>query len=139
MIWQTVLIGVLGACAGGVISWGAVALIIGLGIVPRYASLTKTAEHVRLYETVCTLGVFFGNLAFLYQGNLHLGTPGFLVYGLCAGIFLGSWIIALGEVVDVYAIMARRLGITRGIPLIILSMAVGKSLGSLLFFYKGWW
>lgn len=139
MIWQIVLLGVLGACAGGVISSGAVALIIGLGIIPRYASLTRTAEHVRLYETVCMLGVFSGNLAFFYEGNLHLGTPGFLVYGLCAGIFLGSWIIALGEVVDIYAIMARRLGITRGIPIIIISMALGKTVGSLLFYYKGWW
>lgn len=139
MIWQILLLGVLGVCAGGVISSGAVALIIGLGIIPRYASLTRTAEHVRLYEAVCMLGVFSGNLAFFYQGNLHLGTAGLLVYGLCAGIFLGSWIIALGEVVDIYAIMARRLGITRGIPIIIISMALGKTVGSLLFYYKGWW
>lgn len=139
MIWQMVLLVVLGVSAGGVISAGAVALIIGLGIIPRYASLTRTAEHVRLYEMTCMIGVFLGNLAFFYQGNLHWGTAGFLVYGLCAGIFLGGWIVALGEVVDIYAIMARRLGITRGIPMIIISMALGKTLGSLLFYYKGWW
>lgn len=139
MIWQMVFLAVLGVCAGSVIASGAVALIIGLGIIPRYASLTRTAEHVRLYETVCMLGVFLGNIAFLYEGTIPLGTPGFLVYGLCAGIFLGSWIIALGEVVDIYAIMARRLGLSRGIPFIIISMAAGKTLGSLIFFYKGWW
>ena len=61
---------------------------------------------------------------------------GSCVYGLFSGLFLGSWVIALGEVIDVYAITMRRLGIVQGIQYLILSMALGKILGSLLFFYR---
>ena len=45
---------------------------------------------------------------------------------------------ALGEVVNVFAIMARRLKIRQGTGWMICAMALGKTLGSLLFFQKGW-
>lgn len=85
------------------------------------------------------LGAFLGNLLYLYQGGISLGTAGLVLMGIFSGIFLGSWIIALGEVVNVFSVLARRLELTRGIGLIILSIALGKTLGSLFFFWKGWW
>lgn len=129
----------IGLCAGIIVSSGAVALIIGLNIIPRYAGITKTAQYVMLYENICIAGVLTGTFLSFYNGILPLGTPGLFLYGICSGIFLGSWIIALGEVVDIFAITVRRIGLTRGMPLIIISMALGKALGSLLFFWKGWW
>ena len=50
--------------------------MIGLGIIPRYAGITRTADHVEWYENVCMLGVFLGSLACLYDGNLPFGVPG---------------------------------------------------------------
>lgn len=131
-------LGFLGICMGMIIASGVVAFIISLGIVPRYAGITRTAQRVRLYEDFSMLGAFLGNLLFLYSGRIPLGTVGLAVWGIFSGIFLGSWIIALGEVVNIFSIMARRIGLTRGIGLIIIAMAVGKALGSLLFFWKGW-
>lgn len=134
-----ILLGAVGISLGFVVASGAVALIIGLGIIPRYAGLTKTADKVLLYENMCMLGAFLGNLAYLYRGELPLGTTGLVLYGICSGIFLGSWIVALGEVVNIFAILIRRLRLKHGLPVIILVMAVAKTLGSLLYFYKGWW
>lgn len=131
-------LGFLGLCFGIVVASGAAAFIISLGIVPRYAQITKTAKRVHLYEDCSMLGAFVGNVLFLYSGRVSLGNMGLAVYGIFAGIFLGSWIIALGEVVNIFSIMARRIGITRGIGWIIIVMAVGKTLGSLIFFWKGW-
>ena len=131
-------LGFLGLCFGIVVASGAAAFIISLGIVPRYAQITKTAKRVQLYEDCSMLGAFVGNVLFLYSGRVSLGNMGLAVYGIFAGIFLGSWIIALGEVVNIFSIMARRIGITRGIGWIIIVMAVGKTLGSLIFFWKGW-
>ncbi|MCI6044432.1 stage V sporulation protein AB [bacterium] len=131
-------LGFLGICFGIVVASGAAAFIISLGIVPRYAGITRTAQNVRLYEDCSMLGAFLGNVLFLYSGRLPLGNVGLAIYGIFAGVFLGSWIIALGEVVNIFSIMARRIGITKGIGLIIIVMAVGKTLGSLLFFWKGW-
>ena len=131
-------LGFLGLCFGIVVASGAAAFIISLGIVPRYAQITRTAKRVQLYEDCSMLGAFVGNVLFLYSGRVSLGNMGLAVYGIFAGMFLGSWIIALGEVVNIYSIMARRIGITRGIGWIIIVMAVGKTLGSLFFFWKGW-
>lgn len=135
---EFLLLGLIGLSLGFFVSSGAAALMIGLGIIPRYAGISRTADYVQWYENVCMLGIFLGNLACLYDGHLLIGTAGLALYGLFAGIFLGSWIIALGEVVNVYAITMRRLGIVKGIQYLILSMAAGKILGSLLYFYMGW-
>ena len=131
-------LGFLGICFGIIVASGAAAFVISLGLVPRYAGITRTAQNVRLYEDCSMLGAFLGNVLFLYSGRLSLGNAGLAIYGVFAGVFLGSWIIALGEVVNIFSIMASRIGITKGIGLIIIVMAVGKTLGSLLFFWKGW-
>lgn len=131
-------LGFIGLCAGMVVASGVVAFIISLGIVPRYAGITRTAQHVRFYEDCSMLGAFLGNILFLYGGRIPAGNVGLALFGIFSGIFLGSWIIALGEVVNIFSIMARRIGLTRGIGLIIIAMALGKTLGSLLFFWKGW-
>ena len=59
------------------------------------------------------------------------------VFWLFAGIYLGSWIIALGEVVNLFSILCRRIGLTRGLPFVILCMAAGKIAGSLYYFASG--
>ena len=128
----------VGLFAGGVIASGVVAFIISLGIVPRYAGITKTADKVRLYENCAMAGAFLGNLVWIYRIPLPVGEVGLTICGLMFGVFLGSWIIALGEVVNIYAIVVRRVGLTVGIGVVILAMVFGKTLGSLLFFWKGW-
>ncbi len=136
MTWLLVF---LGLSFGGIVASGVVALIISLGVIPRYAAITRTAKRIRLYEDCSVLGAFVGNLFYLYQGSLPLGLWAVILFGLASGFFLGGWIVALGEVVNIYAILIRRLGLTWGLSLLILAMAVGKTLGSLLFFLKGWW
>lgn len=129
------LLGVVGLCMGMTIASGVVAFIISLGIVPRFAGITRSATRVRLYEECSMVGAVLGNLLFLYQEALPLGNAGLAVYGSFSGIFLGSWVVALGEVVNIYAILVRRIGLVKGIGLVILSMALGKVVGSLWFFF----
>ena len=43
--------------------------------------------------------------------------------------------VALGEVVNIYAILVRRIGLVKGIGLVILSLALGKVAVSLWFFF----
>ena len=129
---REIFLGMLGLCMGTTIASGVVAFIISLGIVPR---ITGSAAQVRLYEECSMLGAVLGNVVFLYQRALPLGNPGLAVYGSFSGIFLGSWVVALGEVVNIYAILIRRIGLVKGIGLVILSMALGKVVGSLWFFF----
>ena len=44
---------------------------------------------------------------------------------------------ALGEVVNLFSILCRRIGLTRGLPFVILCMAAGKIAGSLYYFASG--
>ena len=129
------LLGAVGLCMGMPIASGVVAFIISLGIVPRFAGITRSATRVRLYEDCSMVGAVLGNLLFLYQEALPLGNAGLAVYGSFSGIFLGGWVVALGEVVNIYAILVRRIGLVKGIGLVILSMALGKVAGSLWFFF----
>lgn len=42
-MWQQIIMGIIGLCAGFAIASGAVALVIGLGIIPRYAGRHQDA------------------------------------------------------------------------------------------------
>lgn len=130
--------GLIGLSLGFFVSSGAAALLIGLGIIPRYAGITRTAHRICWYENCCILGLLTGNFLYLSDIRIPLGSAGLILYGIFSGIFLGSWIIALGEVIDVYAVTMRRLGIVKGIQLLILAMAAGKTAGTLFYFWKGW-
>ncbi len=135
MWYGQILAGIVGLCGGTLAATALAAFIIGLGIVPRYAGITHTAQHLLLYEDCLVLGSIAGNVISVYGIDLPFGRWGLLFAGLFFGIFLGSWIIALGEVVNVFAIMARRIGIKKGVGLIVLSIAIGKVLGSLFQFF----
>ena len=124
---RELLAGIVGLCGGMVVATALAAFIIGLGMIPRYAGVTHTGNHLLFYENSLMLGSFLGNLFLLYRIHINLGI-------WCVAL-VGSWVIALGEVVNVFAIMARRVGLTKGAGLVILSIAVGKVLGSLVQFF----
>ena len=101
-----------GLSLGFFIASGLVALVIGLGIVTRYAGITKTAGSLRFYECCCMAGALFGDL-------FSLGTFSFSLPSWTAGVF---WLFA---------------GIYLGLPFVILCMAAGKIAGSLYYFASG--
>ena len=136
-MWQQIGMAVVGFGGGMIAAGGMVALLIGLGITPRFAGITHTADRILLYEDFTMLGAVVGNVLQLYEPSLAVGKIGLAVYGLGAGMFLGAWILALAEMVDVFPIAIRRLKIKVGVPLIIVAVAAAKICGSLLYFYQG--
>ena len=113
-------------------------LMIGLSIIPRYAGITHTADHILLYEDITFWGTELGNLFFLFHWNIRFGTPFLILYGLFSGIFLGGWIMALAEMADIFPIFARRSRFQRGLSFTILCIAAGKTVGALIYYYNGW-
>lgn len=138
MVLIHVFLGVLGLFSGIVIASGVIALLIGLNIIPRYAGITHTADKIVLYENSAMAGAFVGNLITLFPMSIPIGGIGTGLFGLFGGIFLGSWIMALTEMLDIVPIMARRIGLICGMGFIVLSTAIGKTLWSMLFYYKRW-
>lgn len=133
-----ILLGIIGFSSGLVVAGGVIALIVGLGIVTRYVGITHTGRHLRLYEDFALLGGVFGVLLTVYNMPVPLGSFGLILLGIGSGIYVGSWILALAEIVNIFPIMTRRIGMVKGMSMAIISMAVGKVLGSLMHFYMRW-
>lgn len=125
-MWQQIFLGFAGICSGVIIAGGAVGLMIGLSILPRYAGITHTADSILLYEDMTLLGFVLGNLFWIFEISLPLGVPFLILYGVFSGIFLGSWILALAEVADVFPVFSRRIRLTEGFPAIIIAIAAGN-------------
>jgi len=83
-------------------------------------------------------GAVFGNLLTIYAIRLPAGGLFANGIGLFGGIYLGSWIIALTEVIDMFPVLSKKSNIKVAIGVIVLAIAVGKSVFSLLYYYKGW-
>ena len=136
---MTVLLAVLGICGGLGVSWGTVSFLTGLKIIPRYGKITNTEERIRLYEDAAVLGTLTGTILYLYGGRIPAGIGLVTVIGILAGIFQGSWIIALGEIADVFPVLLKKTGLQDKKAFVIYIVAAGKIAGSLLFFRKGWY
>ncbi len=129
---------IVGVSAGLVTSAGVFALITVIGIIPRLAGRSRTASYIRLYEWMIILGGVLGTLEFFAERPLKVGNIELLVFGLGSGIFVSCLTMSLAETLDVFPIMVRRLRLKVGFPWITLAFALGKSIGALLFFWKGW-
>lgn len=137
-MWAQIIMAIIGLAGGTVAAGGMVALLIGLGITPRFAGITHTADAILTYEDVTMLGAVAGCVVPLSGVSIPLGGWGLAVFGVFAGIFLGAWVLALAEMVDIFPIVIRRMKLKMGIPTLIVTIAIAKVLGSLYYFYKGW-
>ncbi|RHR24735.1 stage V sporulation protein AB [Clostridium sp. AF19-22AC] len=133
-----IILAVIGLSGGLVVAGGLFSFIIELGVVADFADRTHTAEHILLYEDCVAIGGIAGNLISVFQIHIPNGAWLLPVFGLLAGIFVGCWSMALAEILNVFPIFVRRLKIVRYISVFVVSMALGKGLGSLLFFFKRW-
>lgn len=138
MLGKQVLLGILGLSSGIVIAGGLFALIVELGVIADFADRTHTANQILLYENCAALGGIAGNILSVFHPQL--GYLNFLLpfLGLLSGIFVGAWSMALAEVLNVFPIFIRRLKIIRYTSAFILSMAIGRGLGAMLYLVKGW-
>ena len=132
MLAKQMLLGLIGLSAGLVIAGGTFAFITWLGLITRFATKTKTASNMLLYEDMVVLGAAFGNLLYIYRFNLPIGNLGIVVFGVFSGMFEGCISVALAEVIQTFPIFASRAKIKIGIPYILLSLALGKGVGTVI-------
>lgn len=132
------LLGLIGLCSGGIVSAGLISFIVGLGVISDFADRTHTGASVGLYEDSIILGGSVANVFWLYRIQFSDALWLLVIFGLLAGIFVGCWAMALAEMLNVFPIFVRRAKIVRSIPYLILSIAIGKGLGLLWFFWNGW-
>ena len=144
---------IIGASYGMLAAAGVFTVLVAVGLVPRFAGKTHTAKKVLLYEEMVILGTVVGTLLSVFpeywqiaafwqqrypeQMQLWNGIGSCIqaVFGLFSGMFIGCLALAIAEMLDSIPIFTRRISFRHGIGLAILSMAVGKLCGSLLYFW----
>lgn len=125
----------IGISAGGVIAAGVFAFLAIIGVFPRLIGKTKTHRHILLYETVIIVGGVLGNLSDIYEIPIHWGGNLLLgIFGLSVGIFVGCLVMSLAETLKALPTINRRIHLAVGLQYVILSIGVGKLVGSLIYF-----
>lgn len=134
MIIKYILLGILCIGGGGLAAAGIFALITTVGIVNRYAKVTHTSRHLRLYEEMIIWGASLGNLWLLLEVPVLLGTAGTMIFGLMAGVYVGSFAVCLAENIKAIPVFVRRTRMASGLGWLILALALGKGIGGLIYY-----
>ena len=133
----------LGTSAGGVIAAGVFAFLAVIGVFPRLIAYLGERKSMLFSETCMILGGVIGNVADLFYKWLNevsffpipwISPTLLLIGGIASGIFVGALVMSLAETLKALPVFARRVRFSIGIQYVILAIAVGKSLGSLIYF-----
>ena len=131
------LLGAVGFMSGLAVAGGTFALIVAISVVPRIIGMSHTAKQLFRYENMIILGGIAGNLITVFPAiRIPLGSPMLILFGLGSGIQVGCLVMALAEIMNVFPIIFRRVKLKVGMQWVITSLAVGKVLGGLLYFYR---
>ena len=138
MLVKEILLTIIGLSGGMIVAGGLFGFVVSLGVISDFADRTHTGNRVRLYERALALGGSLGNIIHIYKIPVPAGHWLLAVFGIFAGVFVGGWAMALAETLNVFPIFMRRAKLVGCIPYIILSIAIGKGIGSLIYFWFGW-
>lgn len=127
---------VFGLSSGIIVGSGVVAILTLVGTIPRMAQVSKTKEYIYIYECLLIIGTFLGSLISIQNMGISLSKFEVVVCGIAYGIFVGFLSSGLTEILDYIPVVTRRLKI----PIIyfkyiIISMLLGKVIGSLIGWY----
>ncbi len=121
----------LGLAGGLAVGSGFVAFLTVLGIIPRLTQLTKTMKMIVWYQWAVVLGALIGGFASLRDPSLYLSPFILIPLGAAGGVFVGMMAAALTEVLNVFPILAKRIGLEEKIVILMMAFVFGKIFGSL--------
>lgn len=156
MFIRQMLMAVLGASFGFIVSGGVFTVLISVGLIPRFAGKMHIAKHIFILEEMVVLGTLAGDFLSVFgdygklgewalshrifgaqatEGVWHaLGNLLLILFGVFSGIFVGCLALAIAEMLNTIPIFARRIGFRHGLGFAILAVALGKLAGSLIYF-----
>lgn len=156
MMWiRYVVMALFAFCGGAIVAGGVFTVLLAIGLVPRFAGKTHTAKKIYLYEEMIVLGTIFGSFLSIYDRLSQLGrfmvenigidsfvwqgvgTVLLIICGIFSGMFVGSLALATAEMLDTIPIFTRRIHFQKGLGIMVCSIAVGKVIGSLIYFIYG--
>jgi stage V sporulation protein AB len=121
----------VGFAGGLAVGAGFVAFLTVLKVIPRLTQLTKTMKMIHHYELAIVIGVVTGGWLGLQNSVLSISKLFLLPIGLADGIFNGMLAAALTEVLNVFPLLSKRIGIEEKIVYLLMAIVLGKIAGSL--------
>lgn len=138
----------VGISSGSFVSGGVFTTLIALGLLPRFAGKTHTEHHVLFYENAVVCGTWIAMLVTVWPALgwvlakmsellLPVVYAIFVTGGFLSGCFVGCMALAIAEMLDGIPIFTRRVSLKRGVGIAVLGVAIGKLIGSILYFLLG--
>ena len=156
MFIRQFLLALIGFSSGLIVSAGVFTVLISVGLIPRFAGKMHVARKIFVLEEMVVFGTLTGGFFSIYgdwgtvgefvrehelfgrnatQGVWNfIGTVLLIIFGVFAGIFVGCLALAIAEMLNTIPIFARRIGFRHGLGIAILAVALGKLIGSLVYF-----
>ena len=156
MLIKHFFMAILGASFGFVVSGGVFTVLISVGLMPRFAGKMHIAGHIFTLEEMVVLGTIAGDFLSVFSDYGHIGkwmlshevfgagrtetiwyavgSIGLILFGVFSGIFVGCLALAIAEMLNTIPIFSRRIGFRHGLGIAILAVALGKLVGSLIYF-----
>lgn len=131
MIISVLIVLFIGMAWGITVGAGYVAFLTVFGIIPRLTQLSKTGSKIHAYEWSVILGAVCGTLAFLREPVFSFSKYVLIGLGLAGGIYVGMIAAALTEVLNVFPLLAKRIGIEDRLLILMMAIVFGKIIGSM--------
>lgn len=128
-----VILILIGFGGGIAIAGGVVAFIAVLKIIPRLCEYFKTTKYLWLYENTIGLACVFSTTSLFIDYNLHFTKWIVGIIGLIMGVFIGTIAVCVADVLNVMPIMNRRMKLHKYISWLVVTIALGKATGSLIY------
>lgn len=156
MLIRQIFMAVLGTSFGFIVSGGVFTVLISVGLIPRFAGKMHIAKHIFILEEMVVLGALVGDFVSVFSDYAYLGewilsrdvfgsaltgtvwsiigNALVIMFGFFSGIFVGTLALAIAEMLNTIPIFSRRIGFRHGLGIAILAVALGKLVGSLIYF-----
>lgn len=121
----------IGFSSGVLIGGAYVAILIFLGVIPRILQLVRYRRLVLYIILGLLFGVFTGTYLTFTERPMNVSPIVSLLWGSFHGIFNGMMAAALVEVLNVFPLLSKRLGLDDRLLILLTAMIGGKVLGSL--------
>jgi stage V sporulation protein AB len=145
-MFTNILMCIIGVSSGLMVAAGVFTVLFVVGLIPRFAGRTYTAKYELFYEECLVFGAIAGDVLSVFSITASIDflprivqTIILIIIGIFTGIFIGCLAIALSEVLDGIPIFARRVKLKKGVSIAVLAVAIGKLVGSLIYFINGFY
>lgn len=122
---------VIGFSSGIIIGGAFIAILTFLGIIPRLIQLSKVEHLVHSFSAAVVFGALFGTYLSFTPITVDLHVITLMVWGIFQGIFNGMFAAALAEIINVFPLLSKRIGLEKYMLFLLMAIVFGKICGSL--------